>query len=258
MVTKKWWFYLTLGLLGIVLSACFRPAPENQPNLFIPSPFAVTIPDNAVTIIDEQGANDEPGQKDLTQMSFVANELVAWSWDETDVWSGANTGDACTLFDTDDDGNANYSLCVQLGASDTGEADFLGTILYSCGDNQPDRCTQAVNEVESWLADDASNPCSVDIVNTDPFPGVGDDTPNDTQAACDLTPVLPLMTIGTSEPDLLNVCSYPSGRPNSDPSDCVATPNNGFITVIKEATPNNTGTTFNFTLDGNAFAQNYQ
>ncbi len=251
MITKQW-AYLSIGLLGILLTACFRPVPQSNPNLFIPTPNAISIPGNAVVITDAQGPNDEPGQKDLTQLAFVANELVAWSWDETDVWSGANTGDACTLFDTDDDGNANYSLCVQLGDSATGEAVFLGTILYSCGDARADRCTQPVDEVKSWLADDANNPCSVDIVNTDPFPS-GDDAPNDTQAACDLNTVLPLMTVGTSEPDLINVCSYPSGRPNSDPSDCVAEPDSGFITVIKDATPDNTNTTFSFTLNGNPF-----
>ena len=32
---------------------------------------------------------------------------------------------------------------------------------------------------------------------------------------------------------LLNVCSYPSGEPNSDPSDCVFQPNNGFLTIVR-------------------------
>jgi len=36
---------------------------------------------------------------------------------------------------------------------------------------------------------------------------------------------------------LLNVCSYPSGQPNSDPSDCVFKENSGFLTIVKVANP---------------------
>ena len=44
---------------------------------------------------------------------------------------------------------------------------------------------------------------------------------------------------------LLNVCSYPSGEPNSDPSDCVFAANNGFLTIVKVANPDD-GTSFPF------------
>ena len=65
---------------------------------------------------DTAGANDEPGQKDLTQLcvddaGLPTSLQVTWNWDEISV-SGANTLDACALFDTDGDGNVNFSLCV--------------------------------------------------------------------------------------------------------------------------------------------------
>src|SRR5688572_23464749 len=56
---------------------------------------------------DVQLADDEPGQKDLTQFcaggTCEGKAKVRFSFDNTD-WSGSNTGDACVLFDTDTTG----------------------------------------------------------------------------------------------------------------------------------------------------------
>src|SRR5215213_10373997 len=65
---------------------------------------------------DTAGANDEPGQKDLTRLCVDNSGLpttlqVTWNWDELSV-SGNNTLDACSLFDTDGDGNVNFSVCA--------------------------------------------------------------------------------------------------------------------------------------------------
>ena len=52
---------------------------------------------------DVDGANDEPGQKDLTADAAALDGstfYTAWKWDDTS-WSGSNTGDACSLFNTD-------------------------------------------------------------------------------------------------------------------------------------------------------------
>ena len=88
--------------------------------------------------IDTAGANDEPGQKDLTQMCVDYAGLpdsidMSWNWDETG-WPGGNTGDACSLYDTDGDGLVNYALCVTVGGKPATEQD---TRLYSCGDDKP-------------------------------------------------------------------------------------------------------------------------
>ena len=66
--------------------------------------------------VDDQGANDEPGQKDLTAQSSAVdggNFYTAWKWDDI-AWNGNNTGDGCSLFDTDSDGLVNYAV-VRVG-----------------------------------------------------------------------------------------------------------------------------------------------
>src|SRR5687768_11180581 len=70
------------------------------------------------SIEDEQGANDEPNQKDLTKLTIDYANLptsvdVTFNLDDT-AWSGANTGDGCSLFDTDGDLNVNFALCATV------------------------------------------------------------------------------------------------------------------------------------------------
>ncbi len=97
-------------------------------------------------VIDLQGANDEPGQKDLNQMCIdetmesEGDLYVTWNWDDI-KWTGTNTGNACSLFDTDNDGYANYSLCVVVAGS---PATYQDTILYSCGDASASKCTNPI------------------------------------------------------------------------------------------------------------------
>jgi hypothetical protein len=88
--------------------------------------LALTSPSEAAFQCTEdlQGVDDQPGQKDLTRMcrglatdiascSGVDAFAIRWNWDDTG-FSGNNTGDACALFDTDGDGNANFALCVTV------------------------------------------------------------------------------------------------------------------------------------------------
>ncbi len=204
----------------------------------------------AIEIEDADGVNDEPGQKDLTQWMLESKTMgltcVGWQWDETDVWSGANTGDACALYDTDGDGNINYALCVTVDESDpaagtAGQSDNSPRI-YECGDNKPDRCTQPVNQLTLGDFGDQSTMCGVDLLGDDPFNPEGDDSPWDTRAICQLnTADIP------GDEVLINVCSYPSEQPNSDPSDCVVSAPVGFVKIVKDA-GDDTGTQFDFTL----------
>src|SRR5262245_54066742 len=68
---------------------------------------------------DLGGANDEPGQKDLTGFCVdVGNGspfdlLTSLNFDIITL-SGGNTADGCTLYDTDGDDNANVAICVTL------------------------------------------------------------------------------------------------------------------------------------------------
>src|SRR5262245_24999999 len=95
---------------------------------------------------DGQGAMDEPGQKDLTEFCIDPTAaagfdfVVAWSWDDVD-FSGNNSGDACALFDTDMDGDANFALCVTV----KGNPAALDSVRrFSCANDRPDRCTNAM------------------------------------------------------------------------------------------------------------------
>ncbi len=96
------------------------------------------------------------------------------------------------------------------------------------------------------------------MTGSDPFgPGTPDfDATHLLNNACDANPgcntddvvadaTIVLSEVGGGLAFLLNVCSYPSGIPGSDPSDCVFAPNVGFLTIVKNATPNN-GTPFTF------------
>jgi hypothetical protein len=199
-----------LALLAIVMLAS---------SLLVTS--AIAAPTFAWTP-DDGGANDQPGQKDLTAQSSAfdgSTFYTAWKWDDT-AWSGKNTGDACSLFDTDANGLVDYAVCVTVG---TKSATELSTRVYSCKDTRSDRCTGAVLEGTD------SSPgawCSV-------ASATGEFDTTDTQATCNASLIDSDLTgvSGLSNANLLNTCSYPSQEPNSDPSDCVLTIANVDVTA---------------------------
>src|SRR5687768_13833806 len=98
---------LTHKATDILLALFIISAPLFAPISAI-TPKAVAAPN---CTIDVQGANDEPNQKDLTQMCVdaLASPAVSWQWDDT-AWSGNNTGDACALFDNDNNGLTDYAV----------------------------------------------------------------------------------------------------------------------------------------------------
>ncbi len=203
-----------------------------------------------VCVNDTAGANDEPGQKDLTKLcideaNLPTSEHVTWNWDETGT-SGANTLDGCALFDTDGDGNINYSVCVTTTGN---PAVIQSTTLYSCGDDKVDRCTSPTTP----LIITNGTTCSVSQQNTDPFP-TGASNPKDTEASCTLF----LADVGGGNvAKLIDVCSYPSQQPNSDPSDCVIIkPKSGKLEVIKDLVPNTDPGLFNLQIDSVTKAAN--
>src|SRR5688500_10092792 len=132
------------------------------------------------TVADEDGPNDEPGQKDLTSLTIDYANLptsvdVTWNWDEIS-WSGANTGDACALFDTNGNLNVDAAVCVTVSGD---PATLLDVRLYECtADAKVDRCTGPVE-----VADPALTECTVDPSNTDPLPD-GAEFDLDTTATC--------------------------------------------------------------------------
>ena len=231
-----------------------------------------TFTDSLVTVVDDLGPDDPTSgaQTDLNSLSIDDGNLptalgITWNWDDTDFGnSGGNTGDACALVDTDQDGFANYAFCVRV---DGNSAVRVGNSLYSCGDDLSggtDRCTQPVNLISSFTSSSSAsvvadsdpfrllqahqdgNDCDANAVATDPLGCNRADT------VANVT--LNLVDVGGPlVARLTNVCSYPSGNPNSNPSDCVFVPNSGLLRIVKAASTND-GTAFTF--NSSASSQN--
>lgn len=216
---------------------------------------------------DDAGPDDLSGQKDLNFLTLDYGNpgsqtiVTTWGWDDT-AWSGNNTGDACTLFDVSSDGDADYALCVTVGGS---PAAYLATRMYRCGPAplfhgaRSDRCTQPTLVTTPTLS---SGAVTTPDHNADPFgnPVSSVFAPSHTQGnKCSAKSgsfpcvtddvvaalVVQLNDINNQAAKLINVCSYPSQEPNSDPSDCVITPNSGFLTIVKQSSPTTGAFTFN-------------
>jgi len=228
---SRWLVLVAIVILGTALAATSVLAA-------FPASYTYTL--------DDHGANDVPGQKDLTGQATATDGghfYTAWAWDDT-AWSGKNTGDACSLFDTSTpkDGLVDYAVCVTIGKPATEQS----TRVYSCGNTREDRCTGSVLIGTEGTGQDW---CRVTNLSPGLFPPT---TQNDTQAACDITQIAsdlvpPLSVLGSGT--LLNSCSYPSQQPNSDPSDCVLTPINAdtSVTTLSSGT-----TTWSATLNDTA------
>ena len=192
---------------------------------------------------DVHGANDEPGQKDLTRMCIDSQGdpiTVQFNWDEI-YGGGANTYDACNMFDTDGDGNINYSFCLTVTAHPTTDImEYGGVTLYSCGDDKPDRCTQPVVEITPSFG----TSCSASQQELDPVPA-GAEYPQDTVGQCTIV----LSDVGGENAVYANVCSFPSQQPNSDPSDCITEPGSGFLIIEKVASPDLSSVGFPFLIN---------
>src|SRR3954467_1618884 len=185
---------------------------------------AAGIPANFFTVNDTGGANDAVGQGDLTQMgrddTDATTYKLEWGWDNI-TWPGANTGDACALFDTDGDGNINYAVCVEIGTGVGGKITQQGgsPTSWTCNDSKPDRCagpSAALNgAVVGTLGTFLPSPPADLVTSTDPF-AAGTATPKDTTIEVHI----PLASLPAGAV-LANVCSYPSigSGGNTDPKD---------------------------------------
>ncbi len=235
--------------------------------------------DTLVIVNDDGGSNDPngDGQNDLTQFGRDDSDpdtlLIKWSWDEPSTIQGGNASNACAMFDTDGDGNVNYSFCLEVSygdqdgdgtdeffITDSGDgtdsvADFPAWI--ECSDAKDDRCTQPDRLADPYNGDLLDSSCTIMITATDPFAGdgvetagtpggAGDDYPNDLMATCEIaTELIP------DGGELINVCSYPSAGNdgNNNPFDCVVTPGSWFL-VVEKVAPDGTTEAFDFTVSG--------
>ena len=194
---------------------------------------------------DTAGANDVSGQRDLTRLCSDTGALpsqlkIKWQWDQTG-WSSGSTGRACSLFDTNSDGNANYALCVAVSGT---PAAYQTQQLYQCNDARPEKCLGAT-------PDPSTSVCTAGVQGTaaapvDPFSG-GRDYPRDTVGACAVN----LSDIGGGTAQLIDVCSYSTQTPSSDPSDCVNYQHNtGRLEVRHVLSPSYNPGRFNLLIDG--------
>jgi uncharacterized repeat protein (TIGR01451 family) len=213
------------------------------------TPFVATGRANAASVctVDTAGANDASNQKDLTKMcadyaGLPTSVTTTWNWDDLGT-TGNNTMDACSLFDTDGDGYANYSVCT---ATNNTPATFTSVTVYSCSDTSSNRCYGSSAVAPSGTT------CSVSQQNTDPFPA-GSGYPFDTEGVC----TIPLAAVGGANAVLIDVCSYPSSSPNSSPSDCVMyRDNSARIEVKKVLDPAVDPGLFNLKIGSTTYATN--
>ncbi len=274
----------TVMLLGLlfVIAACSsgsKPKASNlddsidnsETNLESSAPLQLLATETGgVIVIDDGGSNDVmgDGQNDLTRLegdNFLTEDVfeVGWSWDEPTTIKGGNASNGCAMFDTDGDGNINYSFCVEVSFTEadgyfitdsgTGEdsvKDFPAWI--ECSDGKDDRCTHPNRLADPYTDPPINAICMLMEANTDPFPpvippgeedpdpangtpgGAGDDYPIDLTVVCeiDVSGDEPLIPTGAK---FINVCSYPSAGNdgNNNPFDCVVTPGSGFLTIVK-------------------------
>jgi hypothetical protein len=200
-------------------------------------------------ICDTEGANDQPAQSDMDCFSRADNVTgyltVRWTWDDINSWTGSGqTGDACALLDTDGNGSANYSFCARItnpGGDPTQIALVEGSpILYGCKDKANDRCSSPIS-VRNL---EGTSTCTISLV-AEHF-AAGEDG-HDTQAECKLKLSNLPGNLGIADVSLVNVCSFPSGSPNSNPFDCVVVPGAGFLVIVETTTPTNSNAYFAFT-----------
>jgi uncharacterized repeat protein (TIGR01451 family) len=228
---------ISLVLVLLIWQVVFAGAPIFQNSLAHAAPQCVN---------DTAGANDVPNQKDLTKLCIdyagsPVSVSTTWNWDDSGT-QGANSMDACNLFDTDGDGFINYAVCVTTQGN---PAAFAALTTYSCSDKSIDTCSAPNSVVSS-----GTTSCTVNQSATDPFPA-GDDFPNDTQGSC----TIDLSTVGGSSATLVDVCSYESSSPTSNPSDCViAVPGKAKLEVIKELSPDSDPGLFDLKIDGTTYA----
>lgn len=182
---------------------------------------ALAVPSYTFTA-DELGANDEPGQKDLTAQASAFDNgdfFTAWKWDDTS-WSGKNTGDGCALFTDDADFRVDYAICGTVG---TKNAVLQSVTVYSCNNTRLERCSGPT--LLATFTTTVGTYCSVSPSSPGQFDGInGLVDPTDTLISCNVTEISEFFNpdiTALAGSSLVNTCSYPSREPNSDPSDCI-------------------------------------
>src|SRR5262249_10204347 len=226
---------------------------------------SMTIPYTFLSVTDQQGANDQPAQSDLSQMGRDNSDpyyyKIFWSWDSIDQWTGTgSTGDACALFDSDGDTKVNYAVCGQITNQNANPKVVVQTtgspFAFSCNNARTDRCGNPApksftsTDIQAGpLPGSTASPAGNLITDTDPFGPTAPNGPGSNYPS-DATLYMKIRKgFFPGNPVLVNVCSYPSAGSggNNNPFDCIVTPGGGFL-VIKKVANGITTTDFNFVV----------
>ena len=176
-------------------------------------PQAVQAQSVTVGSEDNDGPDDEQAQSDLTSFEIVcpgtAAPVLPLSVQLDPVAnSGGNSSDISILFDTDGDGNANYSYVITLGNDPFSVID----IQLQLGRNDSSQIKISGNKTDVAIGTTTSSTS----IGTNPFNG--DD---DTLVALDLDISAIANHAGVTLDDVqfLNVTTIPSSSATSDPKD---------------------------------------
>jgi len=212
-------------------SACTRAATKALACFFV---LLLATPAFAERCyIDVDGANDDPGQKDVTQFCSAIGagepyELHASASLDLIGLGGNNTADLCFLFDSDADGAINSALCSTLSGD---PAAMRNVRILTCDDTTSKRCNNAVqanvcsNKTgDSCLSDaDCTSGTCAGQYNT---VCISSQQPTDPFPEGDSSPLIDLDEFGPDGQStrLINMGAFSSTIPYSDMSDSVLPP----------------------------------
>lgn len=185
---------------------------------------------SSVGASDGDGPNDEQEQSDLTaiEISCSANSITDLPLSvQLDPVSnpGGNSSDISILFDTDDDGFANYSYVITL----QGDPFTVGAIDLQRGKNDTSP-TKITGPRTSLGIGTSSSGTSIAI---NPFDG-GDDTSIDLNL--DLSAIAADAGVSITDVEFLNVTTIPSSSAASNPKDTLLAIGQAFTSSDNDAT----------------------
>lgn len=174
---------------------------------------AAMAQDTTVGSSDNNGPDDEQEQSDITSLELVCSatpsNLLSLSVQLDPVAnSGGNSSDISILFDTDGDGNANYSYVVTLA----NDPFTVVNVQLQQGRNDTSQVKISGNTTSVGIG---STTYSTGI-GVNPFDG-GQDTLADLQL--DLNAIATHAGIPLADVKFLNVTTIPSSSATSDPKD---------------------------------------
>ena len=194
------------------------------------APSAALAQSANVGVSDANGPDDEQEQSDLTSVELVCStgqtSTLPLSVQLDPVAnSGGNSSDISILFDTDGDGNANYSYVITL----SGDPFVVEEINMQRGRNDSSPIKLSGNKTAVAIGTTNSSTS----IGTNPFDG-GQDTSVDLDL--DLSVIAAHAGVAIEDVDFLNITTIPSSSATSDPKDVLLAVGQAFTADDSDAT----------------------